>query len=320
MNREPKAVAAVLSALVTLATGCSVGRQAVPLPDANAAVSPGTTAPPEVVDAATAAPTTSPTSTEPATAGTSGPGDHLRIGVKFDQPGLGLLEEGDETPSGFDIDVAAYVAWKLGYSPYDIEWVEARSPFREILLDSHEVDMIVASYWWSQERADVVDFAGPYLIVGQDLLVRSDNLEVDGVEDLLGKRVCGVTGSVPMVRIRAMLGNGADYLEETQYSDCVTRLINDEVDAVTTDNLILAGLSAKEDFYGQVRLVNQPFSKELYSIGLPPGSTDLCERVNEALVEMIADGSWQRFIARHTDGTDFTVDPDLNPPQPQPCR
>jgi len=273
---------------------------------------------PESTPAVTPTEATQPGVTEQGTAdqGTSDSGSpKLRVGTFQDKPGVGYLAPGDDTPSGFDVDVAAYVAWKLGYSPYDIEWVESPVAFREILLDSGQVDMVVAAYWWSQERAEVVDFAGPYLVLSQDLLVRSDDMEITGPADLLGKTVCSVGGSIPMVRIRAMLGAGADYLEEALLPECVRRLVNDEVDAVTADDFILAGLAASDDYFGKVRLVNAPFAQEEYAIGLPKDSPELCEEVNGALQEMFQDGSWSRFINRHTDGTGFTPNPELNPPK-----
>ena len=96
----------------------------------------------------------------------------IRIGIKFDQPGLGFKKNG--TYVGFDVDVAKYVAKKLGYSEDEIVWKESPSKQREAMLQNGDVDYIVASYSITDERKKVVDFAGPYFVAGQDLLVRKD--------------------------------------------------------------------------------------------------------------------------------------------------
>ena len=69
---------------------------------------------------------------ETSAAGGDGGGEGVTIGIKFDQPGLGLQEGAEYT--GFDVDVARYVADKLGYSEDQIEFVESISSQRETLL------------------------------------------------------------------------------------------------------------------------------------------------------------------------------------------
>ena len=86
-------------------------------------------------------------------------GDKLKIGIKYDQPGLGLKEGNEYT--GFDVKVAEYVAEKLGTSEDDIEWVQAPSAQRETLLETGQVDMIVATYSITDSRKEKVSFAGP---------------------------------------------------------------------------------------------------------------------------------------------------------------
>ncbi len=105
--------------------------------------------------------------------GSSGGGKKITIGIKFDQPGLG-----QKTPqgyAGFDVDVATYVAKKLGYTEDQIEWKEAKSADRETMLQRGDVDFIAATYSITPERDEKVDFAGPYLLAHQDVLLRADD-------------------------------------------------------------------------------------------------------------------------------------------------
>ncbi|MDR0959369.1 MAG: transporter substrate-binding domain-containing protein [Propionibacteriaceae bacterium] len=170
--------------------------------------------------------------------------DKLTIGIKFDQPKLGFKEGNEYT--GFDVDVATYVAGELGFSPDQIVWTEAVSSQRETLLQNHQVDMIFATYSITPARAEKVQFAGPYFIAGQDLLVRADDTSITGPESLNGgKRLCSVSGSTPAQNIKDNYASDVQLIEQRTYSECVQTLIAGQIDAVTTDDIILAGLAAQ---------------------------------------------------------------------------
>ncbi|MHA7275104.1 glutamate ABC transporter substrate-binding protein [Arthrobacter sp. Hz1] len=242
--------------------------------------------------------------------------DTIRIGIKFDQPGLGFDEGGEY--SGFDVDVAKYVAAELGYEEDQIEWTEAPSANRENLLSTEEVDMIFATYSITDERKETVDFAGPYFVAGQDLLVRADDDEITGPETLAGKNLCSVAGSTSAARINEEFGADANLVEQPSYAECVSLMGGGQIDAVTTDDIILAGLASQEANAGQFKVVGNPFSEENYGVGLTKGS-DLCEDINAAIVKMIDDGSWEAAITANTEGADYTFNAELNPPEPAAC-
>jgi len=242
----------------------------------------------------------------------------IRIGIKFDQPGVGYMVDGH--PTGFDVDVATYIAYKLGHSPYAIEWVEAVSPQRERLLADGEVDMIVATYTILDERLPLIDFAGPYIVAGQDLMVLADDTTIASVDDLAGHTVCSANGTISIQRLRDKLGNSATIVGRDRLSECATMLVNGQVDAMSTDDLILAGFAATEELFGKVRVVGAPFSAEPLGIGLPNDSHELCEHINLALEQMVSDGSWLRFIERHTSGTGYAPRAEVNPPAPLTCQ
>jgi glutamate transport system substrate-binding protein len=241
----------------------------------------------------------------------------LTIGIKFDQPGLGFME--GNTPSGFDVDVAKYVADKLGYSEDQIQWEEAPSAQRETLLSTGQVDLIFATYSITDERRESVSYAGPYFVAGQDLLVAEDDTEITGPDVLDGKNLCSVTGSTSAQRIKDDYSEGVNLLEQPGYAECVTALVAGQVDAVTTDDIILAGLGAQPANAGKVKVVGNTFSEEKYGVGIPKGEVELCEQINTALQEMIDDGSWESFVTANTEGTGYTPNEALNPPQFDPC-
>ena len=236
----------------------------------------------------------------------------IRIGIKFDQPGLGFKKSG--TYVGFDVDVAKYVAKKLGYSEDEIVWKEAPSKQREAMLQNGDVDMILATYSITEERKNAVSFAGPYFVAGQDLLVRKDDHSINGPEDLNGKRLCSVTGSTSAATVKEKFASEVQLMEQPGYAECATALFSGIVDAVTTDDIILAGLASASR--GKLHVVGKPFTQEYYGVGIKKGDTALAKKINAAITEMIKDGSWERAIADNTEGTSYTPNAEYNPPKP----
>jgi len=223
-------------------------------------------------------------------------GDTIVIGTKFDQPGL-AQKNPDGSMSGFDIDVAEFVANELGYTNDQIEWKESPSGQRETLIANGQVSYIVATYSITDARKEKVDFAGPYLITGQSLLVRADNTDITGPESLAdNKKLCSVSGSTPAQRIKDEYP-GVQLQQYDTYSACVEALKNGAVDAVTTDEVILAGYAAQSP--GTFRIADEPFSEERYGIGLKKGDSELRTRINDALEKMEAEGAWQAAFEKN---------------------
>jgi glutamate transport system substrate-binding protein len=223
--------------------------------------------------------------------GSSGGGSKFVIGIKFDQPGLGFKNP-DGTFSGFDVDMARYIAKGLGHKESDIEFKETVSANRETFIQNGSVDIILATYSITDERKQKVDFAGPYFIAGQDLLVRSDDNSITGPDTLNGKKLCSVTGSTSAQKVKDTLASKVQLQEFDSYSKCVTALLGGQIDALTTDNTILAGYAAQNK--GQLKLVGKPFSEERYGVGLKKGDDTLRNKINDLIEKSFTDGTWEK--------------------------
>ncbi|MFD3327881.1 glutamate ABC transporter substrate-binding protein [Streptomyces sp. NPDC058701] len=234
--------------------------------------------------------------------------DKLVVGIKFDQPGLGLKTP-DGKFTGFDVDVATYVAKELGYQPDQIEFKQAVSAERENLIGNGDVKFIVATYSINDKRKEKVDFAGPYFLAHQDLLVRADDTSITKAEDLNKKKLCSVTGSTSAQNVKTKLAPEADLLEQGGYSECLTGLENKAVDALTTDNSILAGYAAQEKNKGKFKLAGLSLSNENYGIGLKKGDKELQTKINAALKKMVEDGSWQKAVDTNLGPANFKSEP-----------
>lgn len=251
--------------------------------------------------------------TDTAGSGAAGP---IKIGIKFDQPGLGLKDGANYT--GFDVAVAKFVAASLGHKEKDITWVQAPSAQRETLISTGQVDLVVATYSITDTRKEKVSFAGPYFIAGQDLLVKADDTTITGPETLKGKKLCSVKGSTPAAKVKDKYPD-VQLQEYDTYSKCVEALVGGAIDAVTTDNTILAGYASQPAYKGKLKVVGKTFSTEKYGIGFKKGDTALCKKVTEAINSMITIGHWQTAVDANLGPAGFKVDTTTNPPKPDAC-
>jgi len=213
----------------------------------------------------------------------------LIVGTKFDQPLFGLKGLSGEL-EGFDTEIAREIAKAITGSRDNIQFIETVSKNREPFIQEGKVDIVVATYTINDKRKQVVDFAGPYYIAGQDIMVKSDDTSIKGVEDLNGKKVCSVQGSTSEKNLKEKAPQAQAVLFDT-YSKCAEALGDGRVAAVTTDNVILLGLIDKSS--GAYKLVGKPFTDEPYGIGMKKGATDLRNFVNDELEKMFQDGRWK---------------------------
>jgi glutamate transport system substrate-binding protein len=228
----------------------------------------------------------------------------ITIGTKFDQPLFGLMGPSG-TPEGFDVEIGKIIAAQLGISEDNIEWVESVSANREPFIENGEVDIVIATYTINDTRKEVVSFAGPYYMAGQSILTLADNEDIESEDDLVGQPVCSVTGSTPAANLEEL---GAEVLLTDTYTNCLEPLRNGTVVAVSTDNVILAGLAAQNE--GEFKVVGEPFTEEPYGIGLALDDTDFRMWINDVLEASYADGTYEAAW----NATAGTVLPYIEPP------
>ncbi|MFD4763528.1 glutamate ABC transporter substrate-binding protein [Streptomyces sp. NPDC058439] len=216
---------------------------------------------------------------------------YLRVGAKEDQPYLGEKDPATGVYSGFDIEIAKMLAASLGFDPKTIRFRTIASANRETALQNGQIDYYVGTYTINALRKRLVGFAGPYFMAGQSLLVRTDEHDINGPQDLDGRTVCSAAGSTPYQRIAADYPKAILVSYDT-YSICVDNLLTYQVDAVTTDDAILLGFAAKAP--GEMKVVGKPFSEEPYGIGVPRSDNVLRFALNDALEANQKNGNWKK--------------------------
>ncbi|ANN20262.1 ABC transporter substrate-binding protein [Amycolatopsis orientalis] len=233
----------------------------------------------------------------------------LTIGIRFDQPGLSKRTV-DGRYVGFDVDVAKYVASELGVDEDHITWHDSKPSTRETDITSGITDLMVASYSITEKRKQVVAFAGPYFDTGQDLLVRLRSTDITGPENLNGRKLCAVGGTTSAEQVRDKFAQAVQLVEYPRYQDCVTALLAGQVDAVTTDDVILAGYVAQNPEL--LRVVGKRFSQEKYGVGLRKGDNEGRAAVARAIQKMISSGDWLASLNRNIGPSGYRIPP---PPQ-----
>jgi len=220
----------------------------------------------------------------------------LIVGTKFDQPGLGVKNPTNNRLTGFDTDIARQIAIAIFGGTMEnidskIEFKEAPTPQRELLIQNGTVDIVAATYTINDARKQQIDFAGPYFIAGQDIMVRSNDNSIRGITDLNGKKVCSVRNSTPAQRIRQQAPQ-AELTEFDTYTLCKDALLDGRVQAVSTDNVILIGFVEANP--NALKIVNNRFSDEPYGIGLKKGDQAFRDFLNTRLEEIYRSGEWAR--------------------------
>jgi glutamate transport system substrate-binding protein len=212
----------------------------------------------------------------------------VKIGVKFDQPGLGQKPPGEDIPVGFDIDIARMLAAKLGIPTEKVQWVETESEVRETYLRKGKVDFVVASYSLSDERRKVVGQAGPYYITGQRLLALKGS-RIKDVDDIRSARVCAVKSSSALENVKA---KGARVVAVASTRDCVERVLDGSVSAMTGDGGALLGYAAENP--RKLAVVGEPMTRERYGVGYPKDRPELCQFILDTITNAQQQGLWAK--------------------------
>ncbi|MFI0349404.1 transporter substrate-binding domain-containing protein [Actinomadura sp. 9N407] len=225
----------------------------------------------------------------------------LVAGVRPDLPGLGWRRP-DGRFEGLDVDVARYLAERMGKG---VRFVPALAADRERLLHERRIDLAL-TFWVEPEWQLRLAFAGPYYLSYQDILVRAGERDVRGVRDLKGRDLCAVTGAGAAEQVIKERQVAAVPVPARNYDECMAMLQDGRVDAITTNDTILAGLKTRRP--GKFKLVNARFGERRTGIGMRRGDPDGCEALNKAITRMYQDGTMIRLMDKWfgTSGLDLS--------------
>jgi putative glutamine transport system substrate-binding protein len=219
----------------------------------------------------------------------------LIAGVKFDSPNWGYLNpNGGTEPTGFDVDIAKALAKQILGDEKKIKFVQVTSANRIPQTQNGDIDLFVATATITPKRLEQINFSNVYYRAGQSLLVKADS-KITGYKDLAGKTVATVKGSTPETTIRRVAPQ-ANVTTFDSYPDCYQALLQGRADAMTTDNVILAGFEQQDP--KATKLVGGLFTFEPYGIGINKGNDSLTKAVNDGLAAIGKDGEYKTIYER----------------------
>lgn len=220
----------------------------------------------------------------------------LKVGVKTDVPGFGLLDTASGEYSGIEIDLAYKIAEELGIE--DVEFVPVTAATRGQLLDSGDIDMVAATFTITDERKMSWNFTTPYYTDAVSLLVKNDS-GIDGVADLADKVIGVATGSTSMVALTAAAAESGVELTDNNFSELATypeiksALDAGRVDAFCVDGSILAGYV--DDTCHIVESIR--FSPQEYGLATKLSNTAWAEYLDNLINGWLEDGTIDQIIA-----------------------
>ena len=220
----------------------------------------------------------------------------------FRDPATGRLE-------GFDIDIAREMARAIFGDPNRIDLRVVDAGQREAALQSGQVDLVVRTFSITCARKQNIAFSTVYYNAEQRVLALKGAGINSAADDLAGKRVCAVNGTTSMAALYA-LQKRPELVGVSSWTDCLVMLQQGQVDAISTDDAVLAGLARQDP---TVEIMGEPLGVEPYGIGVKAENVDLVRFVNAVLDRMRADGTWERLYANHLQ----SFGPSPGPPAPR---
>ncbi|MEB3031252.1 glutamate ABC transporter substrate-binding protein [[Mycobacterium] nativiensis] len=195
--------------------------------------------------------------------------------------------------TGFDVDIAGEVARDIFGTPSQVEYRILASAERIAALQKSEVDIVVKTMSITCGRRKLVNFSTVYLVANQRLLVPRDSA-IRQAGDLSGKRVCVAQGTTSLRRIR-QISPAPIIVSVVNWADCLVALQQRQVDAVSTDDSILAGLMSQDPY---LHIVGPSMDEEPYGIGTNLDNTGLVRFINGTLERIRRDGTWNTLYRK----------------------
>ena len=237
----------------------------------------------------------------------------LRVGTTDTSTFFSLLNVEDGHRRGFDAGLYQLLARYITGDEGNYAFTQVTSDTRESVLTNDTVDCVFATYSITPARMEVIDFAGPYYTSQQSILVKKDNTDIAGLDDLAGKNVAVQSGSTGPTVMEEYCPD-AMLQEFTTDEEARTALEQGRVDAYVIDNTLHMGSVAKNP--SKYKIVGEPFGPiDPYGIGLPKDADGAVDFVNGFLSEIEDAGIWaelwQCTIGDRTNQTEAPQPPEI---------
>lgn len=217
----------------------------------------------------------------------------LVAGVNQSEPLIGHRDPRTGVLSGADIDIVEMIAEAIFGDPSRVQFVAVSIADRVPALLENRVDLVVNSFTITCARQRDIEFSAPYRTAGARVLVPVES-SVQGVNDLVGLRTCTSRGSTYEHDLVTRVPD-ANRVVRSGVPECMVALQRGEVDALISDEVIVAGLAAEDP---QVRIVDVDMGVADVGVGIRKDAPDLARFVNGVLEQARADGAVDASMQR----------------------
>jgi polar amino acid transport system substrate-binding protein len=217
----------------------------------------------------------------------------LIVGVDQNTYLFGFRDAASGQVVGFDIDIARQVSAAIFGDPNRVQLTAITSAQRIPFIQNGSVDMVVDTMTINCDRLKLVTFSTDYFDAGQRVLVPRTSTAT-GIGDLGGKKVCAAAGSTSIVNIAKAPSHPVP-VSVADWTDCLVLLQQGQVDAISTDDTILAGMAAQDP---NTKLVGDRFTDEPYGVAMSKNAPDLVRFVNGVLDRLRSNGTWASIYAK----------------------
>ena len=217
---------------------------------------------------------------------------YLIAGVDSGTFDFGFLNPFSGQFEGFDIDMLHAIAKAIFGDPNRIEFKSITDAQRKTVLRLGSVDIVAHTMIITCDRLKTADFSTVYIDTSQRVLV-AKNSPAKSLADLGGQKVCATKGSISLARVATAPSHPIP-VAVPYWTDCLVLLQQGDVAAISTDAVILTGLTVQDP---ETKLVGPQFTSDPYGLGIPKRHPDLVRFVNAVLAQMRADGQWAASYA-----------------------
>lgn len=208
----------------------------------------------------------------------------IKIAVPQDFPPFGSVGP-DMKPMGYDIDVAALIASKMGVK---LELVPVTSANRVPFLQTGKAHLIVSSLGKNAEREKVVDFSAAYAPFFNGVFGPA-NIQAESADKLAGKTVGVTRGSVEDIELSKVAPDSASIKRYEDNNGTISAFLSGQTELIATGNVVAASIIARNP-------PRKPETKFLLKnspcfIGLSKNEPAMLEKVNAILAAAKQDGS-----------------------------
>lgn len=199
---------------------------------------------------------------------------------------------------GFDVDMGRLIAAAIFGDPKKLQIKVIPYADRVNAVLKGEVDLVADTMTATCDRWADVDFSAIYYEAGQKVLVRKDST-AKSIEDLGHKKICSATGSTSYDNIGKVKSEPVAVAKAT-FGDCLVAFQQNEVDAISTDDTILAGMAAQDPY---AKVIGDRFTQEPYGMAISKKHPEFTKFVNAVLVKAAQDGTWAKTYEKWLGGT-----------------